>query len=197
MGCLSPILTLNKPIVKHKKNIMKSFIFIIILLTTMTSNIIFDFNKNVNIKDWVIIDDVVMGGKSSGSFELSPEGYGEFKGYISLDNNGGFSSLRYKFDRKSITEFTKVILTIKGDTKKYQFRIKSNSSDYYSYISTFSTNGEWQKIQIPLKSMTPSFRGRKLDQSNFSNEYIEEIAFLIGNKQEEKFQLLIDKIELK
>jgi hypothetical protein len=45
--------------------------------------------------------------------------------------------------------------------------------------------------------MYPSFRGRKLDKPNFSEDYIEEIAFLIGNKSEEKFQLLIDKIELK
>ena len=176
---------------------MKNLIFIMIMCTPMASNIIFDFNQKSNLKDWVIVDDVVMGGKSTGSFELSPEGYGIFKGSILLDNNGGFSSIRYKFDRKSIKEFTKIVFKIKGDTKKYQFRIKSNSADYYSYITTFSTNGDWQEIQVPLKSMIPSFRGRKLDKSNFSDDGIEEIAFLIGNKNEEKFQLLIDRIELK
>jgi hypothetical protein len=45
--------------------------------------------------------------------------------------------------------------------------------------------------------MYPSFRGRKLDQPNFSDDYIEEITFLIGNKKEEDFQLLIAKIELR
>lgn len=69
--------------------------------------------------------------------------------------------------------------------------------NYYSYISTFSTSGEWQEIEIHLKDMYPSFRGRKLEQANFSADYIEEIAFLIGNKKPEKFKLLIDKIELK
>jgi NADH dehydrogenase [ubiquinone] 1 alpha subcomplex assembly factor 1 len=176
---------------------MKNLIFMILMFASVASNIIFDFNQKSNLKDWVIVDDVVMGGKSSGSFELSPEGYGVFKGSISLDNNGGFSSVRYKFDRKSIKEFTKIVLKIKGDTKKYQFRIKTNSSDYYSYITTFTTNGDWQEIQVPLKSMTPSFRGRKLDKPNFSDDAIEEITFLIGNKNEENFQLLIDKIELK
>ena len=101
-------------------------IFMMIMCTSMASNIIFAFNQKSNVKDWVIVDDVVMGGKSSGSFGLSPEGYGIFKGSISLDNNGGFSSIRYKFDRKSIKEFTKIVFRIKGDTKKYQFRIKSN-----------------------------------------------------------------------
>jgi len=172
-------------------------IFLMIVCTPFASGIIFDFNQKSNLQDWVIVDDVVMGGKSSGYFELSSEGYGVFKGSISLDNNGGFSSVRYKFDRKSIKEFTKIVLKIKGDTKKYQFRIKSNSADYYSYITSFTTNGNWQEIQVPLKSMIPSFRGRKLEKPNFSADSIEEIAFLIGNKNEEKFQLLIDKIELK
>ena len=44
--------------------------------------------------------------------------------------------------------------------------------------------------------MYPSFRGRKLDQPDFDHKQIEEIAILIGNKRNEKFQLLIDKIEL-
>ena len=163
----------------------------------MASQIIFNFNKSSDIKNWIVIDDVVMGGKSSGSFKLNSDGYGVFLGDISLENNGGFSSVRYRFEKILINKSTKISIRIKGDGKKYQFRIKSNSGDYYSYISSFSTTGEWQEIEIPLKDMYPSFRGRKLDQPNFSNDAIEEITFLIGNKNKEKFQLLIDKIELK
>lgn len=163
----------------------------------MASQIIFNFNKSSDIKNWIVIDDVVMGGKSSGSFKLNSDGYGVFLGDISLENNGGFSSVRYRFEKILINKSTKISIRIKGDGKKYQFRIKSNSADYYSYISSFSTTGEWQEIEIPLKDMYPSFRGRKLDQPNFSNDTFEEITFLIGNKNKEKFQLLIDKIELK
>ena len=163
----------------------------------MASQIIFNFNKSSDIKNWIVIDDVVMGGKSSGSFKLNSDGYGVFLGDISLENNGGFSSVRYRFEKILINKSTKISIRIKGDGKKYQFRIKSNSGDYYSYISSFSTTGEWQEIEIPLKDMYPSFRGRKLDQPNFSNDTFEEITFLIGNKNKEKFQLLIDKIELK
>lgn len=175
---------------------MKYLISMMIMFTTMASHIIFDFNQESNLNNWVIIDDVVMGGKSSSSFGLSPQGHGVFKGSISLDNNGGFSSVRYKFERILIKDYTKIVIKIKGDGKKYQFRLKSNSEDSYSYISSFSTNGDWQEIQIPLKDMYPSFRGRRLDKPNLSEEYIEEIAFLIGNKNEENFQLVIDKIEL-
>ncbi len=176
---------------------MKYLICMMILFTSMTSKVIFDFNKKSNLKDWIIVDDVVMGGESSGSFKLNPDGFGVFEGSISLDNNGGFSSLRYRSKKILIKEYTKIIIKLRGDGKKYQFRIKSNSGDYYSYISSFPTSGEWQEIEIPLKEMYPSFRGRKLDQANFSNDYFEEIAFLIGNKKKEKFKLLIGKIELK
>ncbi len=83
----------------------------------MTTHVLFDFNKNSDLQNWVIVDDVVMGGESSGSFGSSSEGYGIFKGSISLDNNGGFSSVRYQFERKIVKDFTKIILKIKGDSK--------------------------------------------------------------------------------
>ena len=162
----------------------------------MNTYIIFDFNKNSNIEGWRIVDDVVMGGRSSGSFKLSPEGSGLFEGQISLENNGGFSSVRYQFEKLKVNETSIIIIRLKGDGKNYQFRIKDKSSTYHSYIASFQTSGEWQEIEIPLKDMYPSFRGRKLDLPNFSHDYIEEIVFLIGNKTPEKFKLLIDKIEL-
>lgn len=176
---------------------MKFLISIILLSSSVASNVIFDFNKSSDIENWRIIDDVVMGGKSSGSFTLNSEGHGVFEGAISLENNGGFSSVRYTFEKLLLKESTKITLKIKGDGKKYQLRIKSNSGDYYSYVYSFSTTGEWEELEIPLRDMYPSFRGRKLDQPNFSKDTIEEIGFLIGNKRKEKFKLLIDKIELK
>jgi len=175
---------------------MKYLFVTIILITAMNSYIVFDFNKNSDIQGWKIVDDIVMGGKSLGSFKLSPDGFGVFEGHISLENNGGFSSVRYQFKKLKVKEGSKIIVTLKGDGKKYQLRIKDNSENSYSYINSFSTSGEWQEIEISLKDMFPSFRGRKLNQPNFSNDYIEEIVFLFGNKKTEKFKLLIDKIEL-
>ena len=163
----------------------------------MNSQVIFDFDKNSDIQDWIIVDDVVMGGRSLGSFKLSEAGAAVFEGNISLENNGGFSSVRYRFDEIKLKKHTRIVIKLKGDGKKYQFRLKNKAENYYSYISSFSTTGDWQEIEIPLKDMVPSFRGRKLDQPNFSHGSIEEIAFLIGNKKPEKFKLLIDKIELR
>jgi hypothetical protein len=163
----------------------------------MSTHTIFDFNKESDIQNWIIVDDGVMGGRSSGTFKLNADGHGVFEGNISLANNGGFSSVRYRFEKTLVKEYTKIIIKLRGDGKEYQFRIRANSGDYYTYVAPFITSGEWEEIEIPLKDMYPSFRGRTLDLPNFSSDYIEEITFLIGNKKQEKFKLLIDKIELK
>ena len=109
----------------------------------MSSAVVFDFNKKSKVKDWVVVVDGVMGGKSTGTFELSNEGHGVFKGHISLENYGGFSSLRYSFPKIATKEYSKAIIKLKGDGKNYQFRVKANSKDYYSYIAPFSTTGDW------------------------------------------------------
>jgi NADH dehydrogenase [ubiquinone] 1 alpha subcomplex assembly factor 1 len=53
---------------------------------------------------------------------------------------------------------------------------------------------QWRFIN--LKDLYPSFRGQTLDLPNYESASIEEIAFLIGNKKMENFELLLDKIEL-
>lgn len=176
---------------------MKYLICSMVLVSSLSSHIIFNFNKNSSISNWIVVDDVVMGGKSNGNFQLNKDGKGVFSGKISLDNNGGFSSVRYGFNKLNIEKFKSIVLKIKGDGKNYQFRIKHKSSDYASYITSFSSSGEWQEIEIPLNSMYPSFRGRKLDEPNFFHKSIEEVTFLIANKKNEEFILLIDKIELR
>lgn len=165
--------------------------------TTTENQVIFDFNNSSSLKNWYSVDDDVMGGRSNGNIKLSDEGHGLFEGKISLENNGGFSSVRYEFEQMAVSPADQIVFRIKGDSKKYQFRVKENSRTYYSYIFEFETTGDWEEILIPLKEMYPSFRGRKLDRPNFEHEQIEEITFLIGNKKEEQFKLLIDKIEIR
>jgi len=176
---------------------MKPIAFFLLVMTMNTSTPIFDFTKNSNISSWRIVDDVVMGGRSNGQFGLNSNGHGKFSGEVSLENNGGFSSLRYDMETLNVSSYTKVCITLKGDGKPYQFRVKANKNERYSYIKTFKTSGTWETISINLNEMYPAFRGRILNYPNFNKTTIEEIAFLIGNKKAEKFELLIDSIVLK
>ena len=160
-------------------------------------NVIFKFESGCSTKGWQVVDDRVMGGRSQGDFTINPEWFGVFEGYVTTENNGGFSSLRYNFDGIKTSGFESVVLKLKGDGKSYQFRLKSSDSQRHSYIYTFTTTGLEEEIVIPLNDFSPSFRGRKLDIPNFDADKIEQIAFLIGNKTNERFYLEIKSITLK
>ena len=175
---------------------MKYLTFQFLVLITIQQMTLFDFNFESNIRNWKIVDDVVMGGRSNGNFKINDTGYGEFSGDVSLKNNGGFSSVRYNFSTVSSSNFKSFQLRIKGDGNPFQFRVKSSNRQRFSYIYTFNTSGDWETISIPFNKMEPAFRGYKLDQPNFDGLQMEEIAFLIGNKKEQSFKLFIDSIIL-
>jgi hypothetical protein len=162
----------------------------------MSTITLFNFSEDSNTMDWKIIDDVVMGGRSTGSFFISENGHGVFEGNVSLENNGGFSSIRYTNSFTIPKNQRKIAIRLKGDGKSYQFRIKHNRNSWESYVYNFNTTGNWQVIEIPLKEMYPSFRGRRLNKGNFDFNSISEMGFLISNKQNENFRLEIDKLEL-
>ena len=172
-------------------------LFILSLFTSTISNmILFDSKKETNLNSWVIVDDVVMGGRSAGSFHFNDVGDLVFKGDVSLKNNGGFSSIRYRFNPMYTSQYKKICIRLKGDGKAYQFRVKSSKYDSHVYRYKFQTTGDWQTIEIPFNEMQATFRGMRLNLPNFPGKLMEEVAFLISNKKEESFQLIIDKISL-
>lgn len=158
--------------------------------------LLFDFTKTSDLSNWNVVDDVVMGGRSNGHFEINKEGNGVFYGNVSLENYGGFSSVRYRMGRQVVDSFKYCKIRLKGDGKRYQFRVKSDQYDRHSYIQYFETSGDWETIEIPLAEMYPTFRGRRLDMPNYPSIHLEEMAFLIANKKAEPFQIELDWITL-
>jgi hypothetical protein len=157
---------------------------------------IFDFNKDTPLKGWTVVDDPVMGGRSRGSLSVDSEGHGVFSGEVSLENNGGFSSIRYDCGKVNLNGVRHIVLRVQGDGKRYQFRIKERKSDAHAYVAYFDTLGGWEEIRLPLQGFYPSFRGRRLSMPDFEGDSLEEIGILIGNKRAEPFILRIDRIGL-
>lgn len=171
-------------------------LFLVFIAMPTQTFTVFDFDKSIPEKAWYVVNDVVMGGRSSASIKVDESGHGVFSGHVSLENNGGFASIRHEKRVEGVKDFTKAMIRVKGDGKSYQFRLRENSNDRHSYITKFETSGEWQVIEIPLSSLYPSWRGRKLDMPNFNSDSFNEICFLIANYKEEDFQLKIDWIKL-
>lgn len=156
----------------------------------------YTFSNQTNIKEWNIVNDGVMGGISKSSLKLADAGQGQFSGNVSLANNGGFASIQLNKSIQLTEENKFIILRVKGDGKRYEFRLKGRISQYESYVHQFATSGEWEIIKLDLREFYPQLRGRKLKIPNFNFDSIEQLSFLIANKQEEDFKLLIDWIGL-
>lgn len=170
-----------------------AFTLISFISLSLNAQNIFDFSNNVTLKKWTIVNDDVMGGVSSSSLTINNSGHGFFSGKISLDNNGGFASVRYNLKKINVTKDNTINIVLKGDKKIYQLRIKENNYDYHSYVHNFITSGKWEVISINLSDMYPSYRGIKLNDQKFSGNQIKQLSILISNNVEENFSLLIDK----
>ena len=160
-----------------------------------TQTPIYDFNDQSSYRDWRVVNDGVMGGLSASQFEINEAGNGFFHGHVSLENNGGFASVRHQPAKMKLEKETHYLIRIKGDGNAFQLRVKSKLNEYHSYKFVFETTGEWQIIRIPFNEMIPTFRGRDLYMPNFNGSSMEEIGFLIANKKEQNFELEIDYIK--
>lgn len=159
----------------------------------MHTTMLFNFSENTNPDRWAVVNDGVMGGSSRATFVVNDDGTALFSGQVSLKNNGGFSSLRYRMGPVPLKGAQTLVVRLKGDGKNYQIRIRENSSDYFSYITTVATSGEWETLEVPLRDMYPSFRGQKLNRPHYQGNSLSELTFLIANKREESFSLTLGK----
>jgi hypothetical protein len=177
---------------------MKYVLIYLALSLSITSFMqkIYTFSTQTNSKEWRIVNDGVMGGISKSSLVVTDAGHGQFSGHVSLANNGGFASIQLNTSIKLAEEQKFIVLRVKGDGKRYEFRLTGDILQYESYVHPFATSGEWESIRLPIIEFYPQFRGRKLNIPNFNFKSIEQLSFLISNKQEEDFELLIDWIGL-
>ncbi len=180
-----------------KAQIMKSILYTFLFMSQVQQPyLVFNFNTAENINSWRIVNDDVMGGKSKSKMSLK-DNMGVFEGEVSLENNGGFAMTQFDCKVSNVKGFEKIVLDIKGDGKVYQFRIKENQYNIYSYVQSFKTTGKDEIIELYLKDFVPQFRGVKLNSPNFDKNTIEQVSLLIGDKRNEKFRIQLNKITLK
>lgn len=146
---------------------------------------------------WKSIDDVVMGGVSSSRFRMKSS-VGVFEGNVSLENNGGFASVRSESGAYDLSGTHALLLRVRGDGKRYALRLRtSDKFGAINYEARFSTEeGKWMSISIPFDRFEPVRRGRKIrDADPLDLTSVKTIGFLISEKQVGPFQLEIDWIK--
>lgn len=162
---------------------------------------IIDFS-NTSAANWQIVNDSVMGGVSRSTLQLQEDGYALFSGTVSLENNGGFASVRTRARGPAdLSDFEGLSVRVLGDGKTYSLRIKTVKNGRitrYSYESRFDTSpGEWQTHRLPYSEFEPVFRGRNVrGNPELNSDAIIELGFMIQDGQEGPFRLGVRSISV-
>lgn len=158
---------------------------------------LFEFSGSANEPAWVAVNDGVMGGVSRGGAKLS-DGSLHFRGVLSLENNGGFSSIRSGGPTRDLSAAKAIVLRVKGDGRTYRLQLGTNAEfrrSRISYQTEFPTKrGEWTEVTVPLATLVPQFRGQKLSGPPLDRARIEEIGLSLSDGNPGAFALEVDWI---
>lgn len=143
---------------------------------------------------WRPINDGVMGGLSGSTLRLTTDGTAIFEGDVSLENNGGFASVRHALGRRDLSAWTGVELRVRGDGRRYRARLHTHGGmDGVAYQAGFASGpGVWETVRLPFEDFEPTYRGRRPDGAPpLDTATIEQIGLMIADRQAGPFRLEI------
>jgi uncharacterized surface protein with fasciclin (FAS1) repeats len=156
-----------------------------------------DFKGEDSAKAWSSVNDDVMGGVSKGGFERTDRGTLLFKGNLSLENNGGFASIRSKPKRIDLSGMKALAVRAKGDGRTYWIELRvTRQMRASSYRADFTTvKGEWQDSVIPLEDFKLQAFGQLLPSEPINLEEVESLGFTLADKKAGEFGLEIESVK--
>jgi monofunctional biosynthetic peptidoglycan transglycosylase len=149
---------------------------------------------------WQAVNDGVMGGVSDGRFRITDRQTMEFYGTLSLENNGGFTSVRSRPRTLGLQQGDTLVARVRGDGREYQFNLYgSERMRAFSYRAPLPTRaGEWIEVEIPLDRFVATSFGRILSGVGPPEPRgVTSIGFLLGEKAPGPFALEVAWIKVK
>jgi NADH dehydrogenase [ubiquinone] 1 alpha subcomplex assembly factor 1 len=159
--------------------------------------VLFDFAGESAARQWQAVNDGVMGGRSDGKFRIDDRGIMQFYGTLSLENNGGFASVRSRGRPLDLQLQDTLVARLRGDGRRYTFNLYVPSRrTAFSYRVEFPTKkDEWIEVRVPLEDFVATSFGRTLNGAGpVDARKVNSIGFLLGDKKPGSFQLEIDWI---
>ena len=99
-----------------KKLILLLFVYLFFEVPMSSQNLdLINPSKEIGIKNWTIVNDDVMGGISNSTVLINDKKHLIFKGYLSLENNGGFASSRLDIGKNNLNDVKFFEIKLKGD----------------------------------------------------------------------------------
>ena len=159
--------------------------------------VLFQFSGAAGDDAWGAVNDDVMGGVSRGGSKII-DGVLHFRGILSLENNGGFSSVRAFGPARDLRPATAIVLRVRGDGRTYRLQLATDASfrgARISYQAPFATQrGEWLEVAVPLDSLEPRFRGQRLRGPPLDRSRIREFGLSLSDGTPGPFALEVDWI---
>ena len=155
------------------------------------------FDTPASTWNWQPINDGVMGGASSSQMRFDVAGHAVFEGMVSLENNGGFASVRASLDL-GCANTVAYLLTVWGDGHTYKLNLRTDSGfDGVNYQAAFTpAPGVWSQVALPLADFGPNFRGRSVPGAPpLLPEAVKQVGLMISDRQAGAFRLLVRNIE--
>lgn len=143
---------------------------------------------------WRSINDGVMGGVSSGHIIAFGAGL-RFEGELSLENNGGFASVRRSIDA-DLAHSKGIQLEVRGDGRTYQLRLRQDGRfDGIAWRAEFQPETNWQTIRLDFDTFEPVFRGRPVVEAGpVVPSELRQLGFMVADKTPGVFTLDIRAI---
>jgi len=155
---------------------------------------IIDFSSADEMGKWEIINDAVMGGISSSRISAGENNAALFEGDVSLENYGGFTSMRTQIRDFDLAGSIGLLIRVKGDSKNYRLRFRTGDEyEGIAYQAHFSTeSNQWITARLPFDGFQPVFRGMIVkDAPPLNISAVRRVGFMIADKQEGPFRLEI------
>lgn len=145
---------------------------------------------------WYTVDDNVMGGISNSIVGIVEPDILGFAGTMSLENNGGFASVRSDWQTMDLTDSDGILLRVLGDGNNYRLRIRTTTTERnISYNALFATTpGQWQTVYVPYAKMVPTYFGYVMDVGPLDKANIGSFGFMLSDDQPGEFELYVDWI---
>jgi hypothetical protein len=158
---------------------------------------LFDFQAAESTAGWSAIDDAVMGGISSSRLRHDPAGHAVFEGVVSLDNNGGFASVRSRPVELGAPGAVSYVLEVLGDGKRYKLNLRTDDAfDGVNYQAAFETpRDQWTTVRLPVAGFRPTFRGRMVATAPpLDPARVRQVGLMIADRQVGTFALEVRSI---
>jgi hypothetical protein len=182
---------------------MKKLILLVLGISALQSfcqSSIIDFgNSAEKNQEWKLLSDNIMGGVTKSKIEYTNNSV-LLSGNISLDNYGGFSSIKTKYKSVDLSKYNGIKIKFKSTNQKFAFTLEDNQDwTQPNYKREFSSKKDdtWEEVIIYFKDFQEivigETTGNMMKSKSLKN--IVRMGIMTYEKKEGPFSLEVDYIE--